>query len=265
MQIFKDDYSVWDENSAFTVAMLSALGNREEQQDSAGFELKADTGLMVVCDGMGGHEGGRLASSIAVDAFLKLFTSEYPMEDPVTRMKDTAVKVDRQIAALTHKDGSKMMSGTTLTSVFIQKKELYWLSAGDSRIYIFRAGQMVQVTKDHNYGLILNEKLNVGAISLSQYEEELKNREALISFLGVGNLMLMDSNDESFALQSNDEILLTSDGLCKILPDEEICDILCNFSNVREATQALENKALRMAKKRNIKRDNMTLCLIKIK
>jgi len=265
MQIFKDNYSVSDENSAITVAMLSSLGDREEQQDSAGFELKADTGLIVVCDGMGGHEGGKLASNIAVDAFLRLFNSEYPLNEPVNKMKETAIKVDKQIAALTHKDGSKMMSGATLTSVFVQKKELYWLSAGDSRIYIFRSGQMVRATKDHNYGLVLNEKLNAGIISLEQYEKEMRNKEALVSFLGVGNLMLMDSNDEGFALQTGDEVLLTSDGLCKVLSDEEICDILDNFSNVKEAVQALEQKVSREAKKKKIKRDNMTLCLIKIK
>ena len=65
----KDNQLITDSNTVLSLAAMSVLGNRDEQQDSFGFYLKNNEGLAVVCDGMGGYHGGATASAMAVDFF----------------------------------------------------------------------------------------------------------------------------------------------------------------------------------------------------
>ena len=265
MKNCNDNYSCFDENDFFQVALLSVLGDREEQQDSAGYELKQTEGIVCICDGMGGHEGGKMVSNLAVDCLLNSYLDTYPCEDVHNLLVEAVKKANTDITSLKHSDGSKMQAGTTTVSAIIRKDKLYWVSVGDSRLYLFRNNESVRATVDHNFRLALDEAFNAGVIDEDKYNQELHRGEALISFLGVGELNLIDSNEESVTLLQNDKLLLMSDGLYKLLSDEEIENIVFNFANISEATQALEFKAKKKAKSLNAKRDNMTIALIKIK
>lgn len=265
MKNYNDNYSCFDENEFFQVALLSVLGDRDEQQDSAGFELNQNEGIVCVCDGMGGHEGGKMVSNLAVDCLLTSYSDTYPYDDIHNLLIEAAKKANADISSLKHNDGTKMQSGTTTVSVVIKKDKLFWISVGDSRLYLFRNDETVRATTDHNYRLALDEAFDAGVINEDKYNQELHRGEALISFLGVGKLNLIDSNKEPVTLLKNDKLLLMTDGLYKLLSDEEIGKIVFNFANISEATQALEIKAKKKAKSLNVKRDNMTIALIKIK
>lgn len=265
MQNHKDNFIGSDENSLFRLSVFSVLGDREEQQDSVGFELKADEGMVVVCDGMGGHECGKLASTLAVDLMLRTCDADYPCKDVHAMLIDAVVRADARIASMTHKDGTRMTAGSTLVAVHIRGKELYWVSVGDSRIYLYRNGELVQATEDHIYRNLLDEKYREGEIEQEIYDTELERGEALISFLGVDGLPKIDSNDTPLLLQKEDLVLLMTDGLYKLVPDEEIGRILENFVNIDDALKALEMKVQKAAEKQKISRDNMTLALLKLK
>lgn len=261
----QDNYVGSDENALFFLSVFSVIGDRKEQQDSFGFDLRADEGIVVVCDGMGGHEGGKIASTIAVDRLLKAYETDYPCPNVKEMLTEAAKEADGKISSLTHEDGSRMMSGSTLVSVCVRGRELYWVSVGDSRIYLFRDGELVQATEDHIYRSLLDERLREGQIGQEIYETELEKGEALISFLGIGGLPKIGSCDAPFPLQKDDRILLMTDGLYKLVPDEDIERILENFVNTDDALKALEMKARKAAEKRKLSRDNMTLALLKIK
>jgi len=264
MQGHKDNQQMSDSNSKLELAILTVLGDREDQQDSFGYELKQDEGLVVLCDGMGGHEGGKLASSIAIDEFLTAYNQSYPCTNQVDFLSETTKNANNRVTSLKDKSGKPLNAGSTVVALLISNKQLYWSSVGDSRAYLFRNGEFVQFTLDHNYQTVLLEKKNAGLIDEEELENEKGRAEALISFLGIGELNLIDYNDEALQLMKDDKIIIMSDGLYKLVPDEEIARVIDNFNNIGEALQALEMKARKCAKTKSISRDNMTVALIKI-
>lgn len=265
MLYHKNQQLVNDDNSSFSIAALSVIGDRDEQQDSLGYSLKQDEGLIVVCDGMGGHEGGKIASELAVETFLAAYSERYLIGDQIGVLIDTAKKTDVLISQLKKENGDLLKAGSTLVSILINRKKIIWCSVGDSRAYLIRNGEMVQLTQDQNYHTVLKEKMNAALLDEAEYQKEKARGEALISFLGIGNLSLIDYSETPLELVKDDKIIVMSDGLYKIVSDAEILRIIDNFSNIGEAVQALEAKAKKNAKKLCISRDNMTLALMKIK
>ena len=111
-----------------------------------------------------------------------------------------------------------------MVTVVADGGKLYWLSIGDSRIYIIRGEEMSQVNREHNYRLTLQESLRSGRITQEQYEAEEKRgrADALISYLGISQLNLMDINRAPLEMMDGDMVLLCSDGLFKSLNDSQI-------------------------------------------
>lgn len=265
MLYHKDQQLITEENTAFQLAALSVIGDRDDQQDSLGYSLKQDEGLIVVGDGMGGHEGGKLASELAVEVFLLHYDESRWSDNQTSVLVEAAKKADEMISQLKNADGALLKAGSTIVSIVVNRKKLMWCSVGDSRAYLMRDGEMVQLTLDHNYHTVLVEKMNAGLLDRREFEQENMRGEALISFLGIGNLALIDYSESPLELKKDDKIIIMSDGLYKIVTDAEIARILDNFNNIGEAVQALELKARKKAKSANESRDNMTVALIKIK
>lgn len=260
-----DQRLIRDENSVFQLVAVSVLGDREEQQDSFGYRLMDNEGFVIVCDGMGGHEGGSQASTVAVQTFLERYGQDGFGVDRNSGMIATAKVADERVCRLTNTRGERLKAGSTLVAICIEGRRLLWCAAGDSRAYLLRNGELKKLTTDHNYMSVLTEKRDVGLLNQMEFERESTRGEALISFLGVGNLSLIDYAKVPLALQQNDRIIVMSDGLYKCVTEAEIGRILDNFSNLGEALQALEAKAQRNAKSQKIVRDNMTVALINVK
>lgn len=206
----------------------SIIGTRKSQQDSLYLKNEQGGRIAIVCDGMGGMEGGELASQAAVRILAEDFDAMEDMEEeeiPVFYHKE-AVKMDRAVACLQDEAGKQMRAGTTIVSTIIFEDKLYWLSIGDSRIYIIRGDEFVQVNQEHNYKMHLDAEFETGKISEWDYLRLLGRGDALISYLGIGNLSLMDINQVPFRLQDGDVILLCSDGLYKGLDNNEILEII---------------------------------------
>lgn len=217
----------------------SIIGTRESQQDSLYLQHVQESAIAIVCDGMGGMEGGELASQTAVRMLAEDFEEELEENIPEFYRKE-AVKMDTAVARLSGESGKPMHAGTTIVSIIIIEDKLYWLSVGDSRIYIFRGNEFVQVNQEHNYKMYLDLELQAGRISEQEYQERIAKGDALISYLGIGNLSLMDINPVPFRLQGGDTILLCSDGLYKRLDDTEILEIIkCGLPDVEEAAHEL--------------------------
>jgi len=265
MQIRKDNYLDYEENSCFKAAMFSTVGGRANQQDSAGLTVNDGDGLFVVCDGMGGHKGGKAASSAAVDRLLATNVLGIPEEQINTVLLEGLRKADSDVASFRDEDGSPLNCGTTAAVVVIRNKRLYWISAGDSRIYIYRNGEFVQITNDHIYAVALRENMRAGQITKEYFDDHSVNADALISFVGMNGMPLVDRSVHPVGLRKDDVVLIMTDGLYKNLPDSMIKKYIENFVDPSDFLRALEQKVNKLTSEDKTVRDNMTVVLIRIK
>ncbi len=243
-----------------TLVGKSIMGTREYQQDTYYICIGKTGCLAVICDGMGGLEHGEEASRIAVERIAGDFENWSGEDATYAFLKKEALLMDQAVVKLADQNGNSGEMGTTTVSVIVQGDRVHWLSVGDSRIYISRDNEMACVTRDHNFGLRLQELVKNGEISEDELEEKVKQQEALISFLGMDGPELIDVNRNPFILQRGDRILLCSDGLYKCLPYETIKEIVQRVGDGTEDTVNRLLTAVEESPKRG--KDNTTVILL---
>ncbi len=255
-----------DNSDKIQIGTSTIIGTRKYQQDAVIVcnreYMKRNNfkkAIAVLCDGMGGMTGGEIASALATRTLFEDYIKTQPQDIPKF-LKDEVKKVDEMVYNLKDENNNSLGSGSTMVSVAIENGSLYWVSVGDSRIYIIRDTEMVQVTTDHNYYSILKKKAESGLITFEEARNDPK-AEALISFIGIGKESPIDNNEQPFPLQHGDIVLLCSDGLYKTLSNEEIRTvILNNRNNTMAAAEALTRTVTDKKKKGQ---DNTTVAVIK--
>ncbi len=267
MQSTETNDIIRDENDELELVIYSVLGDRPDQQDCFGYKLDKGKCLCVVSDGMGGLDHGRDASDLCVAEFLHAFR---PVEDfsVEEELLEPIRSADEKISALVDEKGEHLNAGCTVVGAMICKGQLNWASVGDSRAYLFRGGKYARLTKDQNYKTYLDESLRAGVISEEVYVDQSRFSEALINYVGMGMVRrsgFIDSNLESLPLRSGDVLMIMSDGVYKLLADDEINQCVINVPNIVNMAQTMEMKMVSAARTHNIQRDNTSLAVIRIK
>ncbi|HIV86836.1 MAG TPA: Stp1/IreP family PP2C-type Ser/Thr phosphatase [Candidatus Pygmaiobacter gallistercoris] len=198
---------------------------RSENQDNYRAGRQADdTVWAVVCDGMGGARGGAVASGIAVSVMEEELSQKLVPElgqDQIRRLLEQAVEhANGEIFDLACADPTKRGMGTTLVAMVVKRGTAQIIHAGDSRAYLYRAGKLIRLTRDHS---MVQEMVEKGSLTPQEAEVH-PNKNLITRAVGV-NPKLRAEYSECTAEQG-DTFLLCSDGLTNFTTEEELCEIL---------------------------------------
>lgn len=227
---------------------------RTQNQDC--FILRAindDTGYAIVCDGMGGHKAGNIASELAVRAIDNILVSSLSEPESVnveSLLRSAIRNANGTIFLHSVKDDELKGMGTTIVMALYMGEKIYIASVGDSRAYYFDGDRLTQVTKDHS---LVQEMIDKNELT----KEEAKKhpyQHVITRVLGVTSDVDTDIKTMSFG--DEDVLLLCTDGLTNMLTDEEIEEILAEFP-YEDACDEL----IRLANERGGK-DNITVVLL---
>jgi protein phosphatase len=217
--------------------------------DDGQTQYSAEVGyLLVVADGMGGAAAGERASALAVESIerfvlntIKWFLHLGPKEEHVLydELREGLERADRAVFAEAQEDPRYQGMGTTLTMAFTVASDLFLVHAGDSRAYLFRDGQLHQLTTDHT---LVQALVQGGAIS-SEAARKHKMRNVVTNVLG-GPSEGVHAEIHKLLIQDGDVLLLCSDGLTEPVPESEIVEILANHRGPDDACQRLVSQAL---------------------
>ncbi len=222
---------------------------RNINQDT--FLINKKYNLFLVADGMGGHESGEVASTIAVKAVEETFNNYWENTLIADLLEKAVREANNSIYNYSKKCGENYVMGTTLTIAVIQNNTAYIAHIGDSRAYLINNDTINLITSDHSY---VRELVKNGSIS----EEEAivhPHKNILTRALGIENEVNFDLLEVS--LKKDDYILLCTDGLFNLLSDKLIHEIVLKASNIKDAGQNLINESLNFGGD-----DNITVVII---
>ncbi|GAA3121233.1 PP2C family protein-serine/threonine phosphatase [Streptosporangium carneum] len=226
-----------NEAPALRYAARSDVGVRREANEDSGY---ASARLLAIADGMGGHAGGEVASSVAVTAIAALDENLPPTGvDLVAAIKGTARDVNHRLREMSEHDPTLRGMGTTLTAMLWDGASFALAHVGDSRAYMLRDGALYQITHDHT---LVQSLVDDGRITLEQAAEHPRRSMVLRVLEGTGDGELDLSLREA---HPGDRYLLCSDGLTGVVGPETLFNTLTDIDDPDEAARWLIDLANR--------------------
>lgn len=238
---------------------------REHNEDN--FLVDKRLRLFVVCDGMGGHAAGEVASAMCVKLVREMLSEQRELiefvhqapHDPVARkqlmgvLEQSLRDASAQIYEAALEDDAKRGMGTTCCVLLLTNEHGYIAHVGDSRIYLLRQHEIHQMTEDHS---LYNEMVRMGKIRPGE-SVNLPNKNAVTRAVGVRDHVDVDVLD--FELETGDRFLLCSDGLSGYFTSNEQITSMIGVSDIRTATEQCIDFAVEAGGK-----DNITAILVNI-
>ncbi len=224
----------------FTHASRATQGARSYQEDASvvwpgssavtppGVTSPPDgTALVaVLADGMGGHAGGALASSTICSAFLAHFTAAGG--EGRSRLKPSLVAANDAIGDKVSANPQLAGMGATLVGVTLGETGLSWISVGDSPMYLYRDGELVQLNEDHSLAPVIDRLVEQGKMSADEARAD-PRRHYLRSAITGEDIELVDAPERPLQLAAGDIVVVASDGILTLEPDT-IRDLVTGYA-----------------------------------
>ena len=190
---------------------------REKNEDKYIMDLQQK--LFVICDGMGGHKGGKIASAMAAQVIERQYTSN-DEQDRAAALNAAINAANQKIWQAGSDNPEYQEMGTTATAAVIAGERLIVAHVGDSSLFLLRDGQIRKITTDHTLArqMVIDGLLGEDEIRTCAYNH------ILTRAVGVQANIEIDNYTE--VIQPGDQIILCSDGLTDMLADEEILEIM---------------------------------------
>jgi serine/threonine protein phosphatase PrpC len=237
---------------------LTDIGKkRKTNQDS--FYMNIDKKLFVVADGMGGHNGGDIASQMAVKVLPDYLLKNIEM-DPNQLISKSIIESNRSIKHFGETHPELVGMGTTIVSFYFRGQNIYVGNVGDSRAYLVNAKKIYQLTKDHS---LVQEKLNYGVYNREQAALD-PQKNVLVRTVGFEDDIEVDVF--TYKVVKSDIFICCSDGLHGKVSDEDILYLINkHIPNPSLATQETADfviKSLIELANENGGQDNITAILV---
>jgi PPM family protein phosphatase len=228
---------------------------RKENQDA--FFVMPKEGIFLVSDGVGGHSFGELASRLTM-TYIAGFIKENPIPDEASDedLKDYFLSLARMANEHVHKEAlDRATNGmaTTLIMLYIRRDAAYVMNIGDSRAYLVRDANIMQITEDHTY---VNDLVKEGVITQKEAKSH-PDKNMITRAIGAEPTVKPDFY--KFDIYARDVLLLCTDGLYNEVSEHAICKVLARQKNMREACTRLVDMA-----NNNGGGDNITVVAVRV-
>lgn len=253
----------------YDAAPAISQGQRDQQEDTIAVDFAdgADLGFIVLADGMGGHLAGDIASKIVVTEIfteLKMFADDpEQLEENVETILRSALSyandcVGRAARGRPHMQGM----GSTLVAPVVISNRLYWISVGDSPLYLFRGSHLFRLNEEHSLARRMQRLVEAGEMD-AQAAKDHPDRHCLTSVLIGQTIPEIDCRTVPVELRDNDILIVASDGL-QFISEQEIARVI--FDNrslpsgeigarLLDAISALDDPD----------QDNVSMCIMKLR
>jgi protein phosphatase len=247
-------------------AVLSHPGLRREGNEDA-YCRRPDLGLYMVADGMGGHAAGEVAARLAVDV-VETFINDTKDADANTtwpfpydvalpldgnRLKAAFRLANRRLAAAMEADETLRGMATTAAALIVGRGKPVVAHVGDSRVYLWRAGRLRQLTEDHSW---VSEQIRAGVLTESDARRH-PWRNVVTRALSGGDDP--DVDVAAIDVQAGDRLLLCSDGLSGVVAPDAVEAIITDSTSLEASCQALIDAANAAGGP-----DNITVALLQV-
>lgn len=216
-----------------TYTVFTDRGGREVNEDSARVFEKEGKKCLVLCDGLGGHGKGEVASALVVEAVGQIFNSAQKIDEDFLRSAfqlSQEALIDEQI-----RQDAKTDMKTTAVAMYIDGNKVQWGHIGDSRLYAFAKNKVKLRTLDHSVPQML-------VFAREIKEKQIRNhpdRNRLLRVMGIEWEKPMYELAEQTQLEKYQAFLLCSDGFWELIDEKQMCKLLKSSSTVEEWMQAM--------------------------
>jgi len=217
--------------------------------------------VFVVCDGMGGHVGGEIASRLAASTIKNVFLSNpNNLTSPSDLIEEGIAEANRAIYNKSAEDATLKGMGTTCVVLVIGDGIIFYGHAGDSRLYIIRNNKIYQLTKDHSF---VQSLVDQGLLSDSEAENHPRKNE-ITKALGISPSLTPDIAKKGVSVYTNDYLILCSDGLSNMVSEREMtktaistepfdaCNRLVEMANVAGGTDNITIQIIKVISGQNL-------------